>query len=138
MDLLPAGMVTKIRTSVLIAIFLISSLLLPVDSYSKGGGRGGGKGGGRGSAPGHGGGHHGHSVAGSQHFRRGVIFGGYGYSSYSGSTRSGCQICHPSLKFFDRFRSCPYTNRMKGTEEKGMLERKSEISKMDGQARHFL
>jgi hypothetical protein len=114
-------MTTKIRTSVLIAIFLISSLLLPVDSYSKGGGRGGGKGGGGGSAHGHGGGDHGHSVAGFQHFRGGVILDGYGYSSYWGSTKSGCQICHPSLKFFDRFRSCPYTNRMKGTGEKGMV-----------------
>jgi hypothetical protein len=132
----------KIKTLLMIVIFLISSLFIPGDGYSKGGGRGGrgggfGRGGkfsggfgmgnkrGRYVPPGHG------SASGS-YYRGGssglFFLGGVG-TGFFYSSSNACYSCHPRVGWFDRFRRCSYidSNSPDIAEGRTLTERDYEI-----------
>ena len=118
----------KIRILFVIAAFLISFSFFPVDSYAKGGGKGGGGRGGKSthrSGFSHKGGHHGHPKTGFYYFRGAFFLGGYDHQIFGDSPRGGCYSCHPSLSWFDKFRSCKYRNlnSRKAAEHRAMLEK---------------
>jgi hypothetical protein len=122
--------VMKIKTLLIIMAFILSPLFLPIDSYSKGGGKGGGGGHGGGH---HGGGHqggphgghYGYPQTGSHH-----IGGSYFSRNYFPSSYPRCYSCHRGIKGLG-FGRCKYLgiNSQEAAEHNLMIEEYSKSEK---------